>query len=124
MSTAFRRMPARFIASVSRSILGRGSLIGLGMDLMLRLILGTAFGTGNRRGLLRTRRPVLVAGPPHRTRIQGIDRLDPGFGMVTFLALVMSVRESFRSRRHGNRNHPRLAIRAARTVDRQQLWIR
>jgi hypothetical protein len=66
---------------------------------------------------------VLTVSPPRRTRIQGIGRFDPGFGMGAFWALVVSMLESFRSRRHGNRNHPRLAFRAARTVNRQQLWI-
>ena len=143
MSTAFLRMRARLIASVcsgpgalarasssaasasaSRSILGRGFLIGLDTDMTLRLIPGVAFRERSRRGFRRTWGLGLVVRPTRRIRAQRIGHLDPGFGMGALWPLVVSMLESFRSRRHRNRYHPRLAVGAARTVDWQQLWIR
>ena len=81
-----------------------------------------------RPGILdRTRRgfrpPGLGADPGHGVGFEGIDRLDPGFGVSTAWALIEAVLETFRSSSDGSGYHPRVAVGAARTVDRQQLWI-
>jgi hypothetical protein len=49
--------------------------------------------------------------------------LDPGFGVSTFRAFVGTVLETIGSWQDAGRYHPRLAVGAARPVDRQQLWI-
>lgn len=143
MSTAFLRMPARLSASIrsgpgalarasssaasasaSRSILGRGGLdrSGHGYD-------ASADTRSGLQGAKPARLPADVGAracrPPNPPHSRPADRpLDPGFGMGALWALVVSMLESFRSRRRRNRYHPRLAVGAARTVDWQQLWIR
>jgi hypothetical protein len=126
MSTALRKMPARFIASVrsgpggsaratssaakastSRSNRGFGSLIGRAMIAALR----------GRCWIVRL--PRFAVGRAAGVRFEGVAGLHPGFGVGAFRAFVAAMLETLRSRCDANRYHPHMTVRAARTVDWQ-----
>src|SRR5438552_16699304 len=64
-----------------------------------------------------------VAAPSRGVGLKGIAGHNPGFEVTAARTLECPMLETFGAGRDGGRYHPRLAIGAARTVDRQELGI-
>ena len=69
--------------------------------------------------VLLMRRLQLARDPASHIRLKRVAGQDPGFAVSAPAAFEGAVFEAFGPRCNGNRDHPRLTVRAARTVNRQ-----
>jgi hypothetical protein len=65
----------------------------------------------------------LAVGPAHGVGLTGIAGHDPGFGMAAPRTFECAMLKTLGAGGDVGRYHPHLAVWAARTVDRQKLWI-
>jgi len=73
--------------------------------------------------LLLLRHSSFARGPPRSTKFGWVAGNGCGFGVSAFAAFEAAALESFIPRFNGDRDHPRLAMRAPRTMHRQEFQV-